>query len=220
MPKIRRIVDLSIPIFPGMSRPAVIRDFEVKHVATVEKDGVDVSEIFMSAHTGTHFDAPKHFVGTGQTVDQVSWESFIGEAVVLDLTRLEPKHEISRKDLEPFAAKIRPKDIVLLHTGSDKWLNKPEYATHYPYIGASAARWLVEKKVSAVGVDFLAVDALSKEPLSLDAHTTLLGAGIGIVECLANLREIQSERSLFIAAPLKIEGGDASPVRALTIELE
>ncbi len=220
MPKIRRIIDLSIPIFSGMSRPAVIRDFEVKHVATVERDGVDVSEIFMSSHTGTHFDAPKHFVGEGQSVDKVNWETFIGEAVVLDLTQLEAKHEISREDLEPFAAKIRPKDIVLLHTGSDKWLNKPEYATHYPYIGPSAARWLVEKRISAVGVDFLAVDALSKEPLSLDAHTTLLGAGIGIVECLANLEAIQSERSLFVAAPLKIEGGDASPVRALIIELD
>jgi kynurenine formamidase len=220
MPKIKRIVDLSMPIFPGMSRPAVIRDFEIKHVATIEKDGVDVSEIVLSAHTGTHFDAPLHFVGSGKTVDQVGLETIIGEAVILDLTKLKPKQEISQKDLEPFASKIRPKDIVLLHTGSDKWLNKPEYATDYPFIGASAARWLVEKRISVVGVDFMAVDALSKEPLTLDAHKTLLGAGLGVVECLTNLGGIRSERPLFIAAPLKIQGGDASPVRALAIEFE
>ncbi len=220
MAKIKRIVDLTVPIFPGMSRPAVIRDFEVKHVATIEKDGFDVAEIFLSTHTGTHFDAPLHFVAKGKTVDQVSLETIIGEAVVLDLTRLKPKHEITNKNLEPFTSKIKSKDIVLLHSGSDKWLNKPEYATEYPYIGASAARWLVEKKISAVGVDFMAVDALSKEPLALDAHITLLGAGIGIVECLANLGGIKSERPLFIAAPLKIIGGDASPVRAFAIEFD
>lgn len=220
MPKIKRIIDLSLAIFPGMSRPLVVRDVEVKHVATVDKDGVDVSELFMSAHTGTHFDAPKHFVGPGIGVDQVNLETVIGEAVVFDLTHLPPKHEITAQDLDPFSSRVMANGIVLLRTGSDKWVNTPQYLTDYPYIGGAAARWLVEKKVRTVGVDFLAVDALSKEPLSLDAHHTLLGAGVGIVECLANLGAIGAERPLFIAAPLKIEGGDASPVRALAIEFK
>ena len=220
MAKIKRIIDLSISIFSRMSRPEVIRDFEGSHVSTVEKDGVHVSEIFMSSHTGTHFDAPKHFIQKGIAVDQVSLETVVGEAIILDLTHLKPKHEMTSEDLEPFSEKVKAKDIVLLHTGSDKWLNKHEYTTEYPYIGSDAAHWLVEKKISAVGIDFLAVDALSKEPLSLDAHLTLLGAGVGIVECLANLREITSERFLFVAAPLKIKDGEASPVRALAIEFE
>ncbi|MCL5962650.1 MAG: cyclase family protein [Chloroflexi bacterium] len=153
MATVRSIVDLTIPMFPGMSRPAVIRDFEVAHMATVTKDGFDVSEISMSTHTGTHFDAPMHFVATGIPVDEVGLETVVGEAVILDFTRLEPRHEITDTDLQSFADRIRPKDIVLLHTGSDKWLDKPEYCTEYPYLGPSAARWLVEKGVSAVEKD-------------------------------------------------------------------
>jgi arylformamidase len=220
MSKVKRIVDLSMSMFPGMTRPAVIRDFEVSHVAKVEKEGFDVSEISMSSHTGTHLDAPMHFIGKGISVDQVRLETVAGEAVVLDLTRLEPQHKIAAAELERFAGRIRPKDIVLLYTGSDKWLDKPEYTTAYPYLGADAARWLVEKKVSTVGIDFLAVDALYKEPLAVDAHLTLLGAGVVIVECLMNLGEIRSERAFFVAAPLKIKDGDASPVRAFAIEFE
>jgi kynurenine formamidase len=220
MVKVKRIVDLSISIFSGMSRPAVIRDFEVSHVARVEKDGFDVSEISMSSHAGTHFDAPMHFVKEGIPVDQVSLETVVGEAVILNLTGIGPQHEITAMDLERFTKKIKPKDIVLLYTGSDKWLDKPEYITKYPYLGAAASRWLVEMKVSTVGIDFLAVDALYKEPLSVDAHVTLLGAGIGIVECLTNLGEVRTERPFFVAAPLKIRDGDASPVRAFAIEFE
>jgi kynurenine formamidase len=183
------------------------------------KDGVNLSDIEMGAHTGTHVDAPIHFIEGGAGVGELPVEQYVGEAVVLDLSYKPSGSAITENDLKRFKKLIKKGDIVLLYTGMSTHWNEKWASTNYTYIGENAAKWLVDKGVKTVGIDFLSVEKYGvEEPKT---HRILLGSGVTIIESLSSeLKRFVGERIFLVCLPLKIEGSDGAPARAIAYTFE
>ncbi len=212
----RRIVDLTMtlktgtPVFPGYPIPIV-------HTwTTVREHGYYSNLLILVEHTGTHVDAPAHFIENGTTIDEVPPEKFMRRGVVIDVSSLGPRAEITREiienELKRLDIEIGPGWIVLFYTGYDAKAGTPEWFNH-PGLDESAARFLAEKNVNAVGIDAPSID---HEPFT--AHNILLSKGILIYKNLTNLRLLLDRPGFqFVGLPLKILKGSASPVRAIAI---
>lgn len=217
--KINAIIDLSVPlengmpIYPGDPTP----DF--KATRTLEEHGVLVTKMQLGTHTGSHMDAPLHFIAGGESIDELDLKKIVTEAIVLDLSNKEMGSAITIEDLEKFSDSIRKGDGVLLFTGTSKLWGDESILRNFTYIDPNAARWLVDKKVSIVGIDCLSVEKYNAD--APETHKTLLSAGIPLIETLSsNLEKIAGERVLLIALPLKIKGRDAAPARVIAIRTE
>lgn len=218
----RRIVDLTFPIHEGMTtfwgywHPAV----EITILGRHGFEDRETRKLVLGTHTGTHCDAPRHFIPGGQTIDTVSLEKLIGPAYVLDFSSSRPGQEMT---VEDFAAQLTdgvPERLVLRFDWSDHW-DRPEYYKDHPYISQDAARWLVERGVQLLALDTPMPDnpahGRGKDPDS-PVHKILLGNGVVLVEYLCNLRELRQREIELIVLPLKIREGDGSPVRCVAIE--
>jgi len=217
--KINAIIDLSVPlendmpVYPGDPTP----DF--KATRTLEEHGVLVTKMQLGTHTGSHMDAPLHFIAGGESIDELDLKKIVTEAIVLDLSNKEMGSAITIEDLEKFSDSIRKGDGVLLFTGTSKLWGDESILRNFTYIDPNAARWLVDKKVSIVGIDCLSVEKYNAD--APETHKTLLSAGIPLIETLSsNLEKIAGERVLLIALPLKIKGRDAAPARVIAIRTE
>ncbi len=203
-----------MPIYPGDPSPSFERS------ATIEKNGVNLTKLTLGSHTGTHTDAPIHFISGGEPIDQIPVKSFIGEALVVDLSKTKAIGSgIVPSDLQEFDSQIRDDDIVLLYTGSsDKW-GDPAVNSNYTYCTKEAADYFVSKKVRAVGIDFLSIEKFkAPEPI---VHKTLLKNGIYIIESLSSaLKQFSGQRILLISLPIKLENGDGAPSRSIAVPIE
>ena len=207
--------DLSngMPIYPGDPAPSF------RSYATLAKNGVNLTTMTHGSHTGTHMDAPKHFISGGISVDQIPVNTLVGEAFVADLSYKQIGSGIERSDLvSDIGSKIRKDDIVICYTGcSDRWGDK-SVNKNYTYLTKSAAEYFVSKHVRAVGIDFLSVEKF-KAPSPV-AHKTLLGKGIFIIESISSaVKKFCGERILLICLPIKLQGGDGSPSRVIGFPL-
>ncbi len=210
----QRIIDLTLTLRDGM------RGVTIESASTIAKEGYNTTTLHLYSHAGTHMDAPLHFVAGGHTLDQILLEKCVGPALVVDVSYKTPNSFITIEDISPHAAKIAPESRLLLRADWDLHADQADYRTHMPRISAGLARWLVKKQVALLGLETPSVASLRPENRAelIEVHQILLNAEMVIVESLANLREIQQETVQFIALPLKVEGGDGSPVRAVAIE--
>ena len=209
-----RIVDLTLAMSPGMRGV----DFEAN--STIDGKGWNTTMLHLYSHAGTHMDAPYHFIAQGETLENLMLQKCIGPARVLDLTFVKPRDLITVEHLAPYAKAIEPGSRLLLKTGWSTRADTPEYRSHLPRVSLPLAEWLAERKIALLGVEPPSVaDVNNKEELTM-VHQALLGAEIVIVEGLANLDALRQEEVTFIALPLKLEGGDGSPVRAIAVEDE
>lgn len=218
--KFEQAVDLThdlvngMPVYPGDPAPS----FE--SYSTIEKNGVNLTRLVLGSHTGTHVDAPFHFVLGGIPLDKVPVTKFVGEAFVVDLSKLPVGSGITEQDLAPaLEGKVQPNDIVICYTGCSKLWEDEKVWRNFTYLTASGANYLVSKKVSVVGIDFMSVEKFgATEPI---AHRTLLKNGICIVESLnAGLEQFAGRRILLVCLPIKLKGGDGSPARAMAVPIE
>ncbi|HJQ29916.1 MAG TPA: cyclase family protein [Rubrobacter sp.] len=178
----------------------------------------------MSEHTGTHMDAPLHFISEGRAhygTDEIPLGRLAGRAATIDATELLVGDLLAVEHVEGWEEQhgaIETGDRVLIRYGWDeRWAVGPEgrrYLEDWPGLSGDAAEYLVGKGVSLVGCDTLAVDA--KVSVENPAHYALLGNEVYIVENLKNL-ELLPPFCLFMALPLKIKGGSGSPVRAVAL---
>jgi kynurenine formamidase len=178
----------------------------------------------MSEHTGTHMDAPLHFIAEGPAhygVDEISLDRLIGRAATIEATGLELGGLLDSDHIvswEQEHGPLKTQDKVLFRYGWDeRWGTGPEGRTFledWPGLSGDAAEYLVEKGISLVGCDTLAVDAAGS--VENPAHYALLGHEVYIAENLKNLDRLPSF-CLFAAFPLKIRGGSGSPVRAVAL---
>lgn len=180
----------------------------IKVEETVEEDGVRLSSIFLGSHTGTHVDAPNHFVKGATGVDQIALEKLIGSCKVIDLTTLQRKEILP----EDFKIPISEGDRVLLKTGNFKFLQENEFPDEYVSLSLEAAEFLVSKKINLIGIDFLGIEKQGNPDHPV--HTTLLKAGIVLVEGLELSQVEQGDYQLY-CLPLKILGSDGSPARVI-----
>ena len=178
-----------------------------------DKAVVNVGAIRMSVHNGSHADAPFHFEKDGVTIEQVTLETYIGRAVVVDLCRYFKGAEgelITIDQLRAGAGDLMETSRVLLKTGV--WPDTTVFPKHIPVIAADVADWLKRNGVRLIGLDLPSVDRINAKVLQ--NHYSLAGCGISIIESL-DLSGVEAGSYNFAALPLKIAGGDAAPLRAV-----
>ena len=210
-----KIIDLTltvsdeIPTFPGSPQPSFIPWENVK------EDGYNLELLFLSTHTGTHMDAPYHFLEKGAKIHEISLKKLVSEAVLIQC-RKKGGESITKIDIQKFEkkhGKIASFSSVIFYTGWQKNLQKKYYFTKNPGLSVSAAKYLASKKINLVGVDSPSID-LGKDS-KFSVHQIFAKKGILIVENLANLEKIKSSKFHLVVLPLKLKNATGSPVRAI-----
>lgn len=197
--------------------------FSAKPLTTVENNGYQIHHLSLGSHTGTHIDAPSHFITGALTIDQIPLNQLVGPAVIVDISKgIKPKQKITWSDIEPYEKALRPGVIVLICTGwYEKW-GTNEYYDH-PYLMKDVAVELVARGICVVGVDMLNPDETVSEgegEHGFQFHEVVLGAGGVIAENITNLKPLIGLKSIHVSLlPLKLEGVDGSPIRAIAWQM-
>lgn len=210
------MIDLTHPLDATAPVCAGHPSFACHPLLLLERDGINVCSLTLGSHTGTHIDAPYHFVENGLRVDQLDLSSLVGPAVIIDVRGKEPRSKLAWPDVEPYAQRLGPGVIVLLHTGWSKYWGQPQYRDH-PSLDVDCARKIMASGVRVVGVDALSPDELPLEGEKdcFDVHYVILGAGGVIAENLNNLDNINFDDVMVSLLPLRLTGCDGSPIRAV-----
>jgi arylformamidase len=205
-----KLVDISIPIRDAMTVYRGNPPVRIRRAMTLQRDGVNLSELCLGSHTGTHVDAPSHFVKGGKGIDRLDLDRFIGPAWVADLRRV--IGGINADDLRK--ARIpRGSRRILLRTSNSRWWHPARaFRTDFVYLAPDGADWLVERNVQLVGIDYLSIEGYDVP--GAPTHKRLLGAGIPIVEGL-DLFNVRPGRWQMAAVPLRIVNADAGLARAV-----
>ena len=205
-------ISSSIPIFPGSPKPQFIL------WSTLKEDAYNLELLFLSSHTGTHLDAPYHFVKNGVKIHQIPLDRLIGNAILIKIKK-EKNQAITKYDLVLFERKngnIPKHSSIIFYTEWQKNLNTDFYFIKNPGLSESAAMYLVSKEINLVGIDSPSID-LGKDK-TFSVHKILAKNNILIVENLSNLNKISSKQFNFIILPLKLKDATGSPVRAIAIQ--
>jgi kynurenine formamidase len=158
-----KLYDLSQPLNQDAPSWPFYPPFEVKYIKRKSEHGVNAQYIMSSNHMGTHLDAPRHFVTSGLTIDQLPLEWLYGEGVVVDLTHLDELDIFTPKDIEE-RVEVREGDILILHTGWHEYANfgatpdEEKYILRHPGPHYDIVPWLIEKKIKLWGVDMISTD--------------------------------------------------------------
>ena len=210
-----KIIDLTltisnrIPTFPGSPQPNFIPWEKIKD------DGYNLELLFLSSHTGTHLDAPYHFLEKGAKIHEISLKKLVSNAVLIK-SRKKSNESVTKTDIQKFEkkhGKIVSFSSVIFYTGWQRNLQKKHYFTKNPGLSVSAAKYLASKKVSLVGIDSPSIDLGTDSKFSV--HQIFAKKGILIVENLANLEKIKSSKFHLVVLPLKLKNATGSPVRAI-----
>jgi arylformamidase len=195
-------LDQNLPVYPG-NAPFVLE--AVKRVA--RGDSSNVSTLHMSAHAGTHVDAPRHFFDEGPGVEALPLEMLLGRTRVVEITSRAGIGADELADLD-LSEDVR----VLFKTANSRLWGSPEFHKDYVGVTASGAEHLIAHGIKVVGVDYLTVEEFKKP--GAPAHHTLLGGGAIIIEGL-NLRDVEPGIYDMICLPLRVVGADGAPARVL-----
>lgn len=207
-----KIYDISMEISKDMAvyKNKKEKNPKLKTVRTLMQ-GANESKLDIESHTGTHADAFFHMLAEGKTIEKLPLNRFVGGCIIIDFTKTK-NDAISIKNFQKNDKKnkINKNDIVLLKTR-----NKPlkEFDYNFKYLDKSGAKFLAGKKIKCVGIDNLGIE---RNQPKHDTHKILFEKDIPIVEGL-ELSEVKEGRYFFIGLPLKIKGGDGSPIRAVLV---
>jgi arylformamidase len=209
-------IDISVTLHEGMiafSSEPLLQLERRRSIARGHK--ANNTTIHMSVHSGTHMDAPRHFVADGKTIDQMPFDITLGRARVIEIT-----NPVSIKAEELAQHNIKRGERILLKThNSPKFWQADAISMDYLYITRGAARFLVEAGVKLVGIDALSVGSpVDPDTTTPDTHQILLGNEIWIIEGL-NLTGVNPGNYNLICLPLKLKDTEGSPVRAIISKL-
>jgi arylformamidase len=202
-------VDISVPIYSGMVHWPNDPGVRIERVHELSRgDAANVSKLEMGAHTGTHMDAPRHFLADGAGLDEMPLDATIGPARVISIAH---SRAIVPEELE--SHDLRAGERVLFRTrNSERCWNTNEFVEDFVYISAAAAQFLVQRQVRTVGIDYLSVGGYVHD--GVETHQILLGAGIWLIEGL-NLSAVQTGAYELVCLPLLVAGADGAPARAI-----
>lgn len=201
---ISMVIEEDMVVYPDNPKPRI----ETRH--TIPEHGVHDTVLKLGTHTGTHVDAPKHFVFNGKSIDQVPLRALVGSCRVLDLTNI--RESISRKNLE--GRDVDKGDIVLLKT-LNSYDELTDFNKKFIYLEDDGADFLIEKEVKSVGIDYLSIERADTDEYAL--HKKLFSKDIPIIEGL-RLGAIKDGRYILCCLPLKVKDAEAAPARAILIE--
>jgi arylformamidase len=203
------IYDVSVPLRDGMPTYPGEPGAKLEHLKQISRgDSANVTTLSLGSHTGTHVDAPHHFLNGGSTVEAMPMEALIGPAQVIELTQ---QQHITAADLE-HSAIPEGTSRLLLKTPNSRFWDDNEFHTDFVGLTGAAAEWLVERGFVLVGIDYLSIERF-RSP-EHEVHKTLLAANLVILEGL-DLREVSPGPYTVACAPLKVVGADGAPARVL-----
>jgi len=204
-------ISKNLPMFPGSPKPQFIS------WSTIKKDGYNLELLFLSSHSGTHMDAPYHFIKNGKKIHEIPVSRLTNNAILIKL-RKKANQAISKNDIIKFEKKhgIIPKNATIIFaTGWQKNLQSKYYFEKNPGLSVSAAKYLASKKINLVGIDSPSIDLGNDTKFSV--HQILSKNNILIVENLANLEKIPKNHFKLVVLPLKLKDTTGSPVRAIAL---
>lgn len=206
-------VDISVRLREGMPHWPGDAPFSIGRIRDMAQgDTVNLSSISMGAHSGTHVDAPVHFVEGGKGVDEMPLEALVGTARVIEIRDTE---SIKPAELEGHG--IRSGERILFKTRNSSYVWHSEgFVEDFVFLSDGAARFLVGLGVRAVGVDYLSVGSSSG---GREVHRILLAGSVWIMEGL-DLSGVAPGRHFLVCLPLKVAGGDGAPARAILRPLQ
>lgn len=219
--RVKRVVDLSVvvddgtQVYPGDPVP------RLRRATRIETDGFNVLALELGSHTGTHVDAPYHFVTGGSRLEDLELTRFVGTGVIADVTGHADREPVTWPDLERVAERLVPGAILVLRTGwAERHLGTPRYHDH-PFLDTDACH-----EVLARGVRTIAIDALNPDETTVEGgggfpvHQLVLGAGGVIAENLTNLSAVDWADPLVSLLPIRLgDDADGAPCRAVALEL-
>jgi arylformamidase len=179
---------------------------KIQRTKEIVKDGdANVTAFSMSAHTGTHIDAPLHFIKDGKDVTQIALDKLNGKTKIF---QIEDEQQITLEEIKNF--EINNGDRILFKTknSDEDWTMQP-FNEKYIYLGTDAANYLKEKGIVCIGIDYLSIAGRANGE---EVHKILLGAEISIIEGL-NLRNIEPGLYEMVCLPMKLKGADGAPAR-------
>jgi arylformamidase len=203
-----KLIDVSVPLDAQLPTYPHNTPFSVEPIKRLARgDSSNVSTLHMSAHTGTHVDAPRHFFDEGAGTESLPLELLIGRARVIDVSS---RAGIAAEDLGgiDLSDDIR----LLIKTRNSRLWGSPEFHADYVGVTESGAKHLVEHGIKVVGVDYLSVEQF-KNP-GAPAHHVLLGAGTIVIEGL-DLRQVEPGIYEMFCLPLRVVGSDGAPARVV-----
>jgi len=202
-------IDISVILKSGMVHWPGDPKIEIKQIHSIAKGATaNVSHISMGSHTGTHMDAPFHFLPKGKGIDTIPLDATVGKARVIEI---HDRESIKAEELK--GHNIRSGERILFKTiNSRRCWKSDHFVKDFVYISAKAAQFLATRKVKSLGVDYLSVGGYFKDGEA--THHALLKAGIWVIEGL-NLFKIKSGEYELICLPLKLFHGDGAPARAM-----
>jgi kynurenine formamidase len=208
-------VDLSHPLTQDMPRVSMFPAPTIAAFRAMPADPLNVTEIHLICHVGTHLDAPRHFIPEGETVDELSLDRLSGDGIVC---RINPEagDVIGIADLLD-AERIRAGDIVFFETGWAQKFGTPAYHDH-PSLSIDLAQWLVTRRVGLIALDLPTPDlAVHRRGPAFDwpVHHILLGAGVLIVEHVGDLSSLSGSRVEAVIGAIPIRGADGAPARVV-----
>ena len=207
-----RIIDITVPVRPGMIVFEGDPDISLERVSSIATGAIcNISRLTAGVHTGTHVDAPVHFVEGAAGIEVTPLDALVGMVYVVDATGVTTdidRTAIEGLDLPPDATRI------LFKTSNSRLWERDRFFRDFIGLTGSAAEHLVERGVRFVGIDYLSI-APRSDPVP--AHATLLRAGVVILEG-ADLREVAQGWYRLVCLPLMLVGSDGAPARAILIE--
>jgi len=205
-----KIIDISWPISPDMTAYKDRSIVTFTQTKTYEKDHAREATVLLGTHSGTHVDAPAHFLEHGQSLDQIDLNCLIGSCKVLDLTYVQEK--ITEQDLRAF--NITQDDRILLKTKNSFLDSNARFDGLFVYLEKSGAEYLVSKNIRSIGIDYLGIERNQADHAT---HELLLHNNISIIEGL-RLGHVEPDEYTLCCLPLLLSGLEAAPARAVLLK--
>jgi len=206
------IIDISWPITNNTTGYKDRYKVQIHTHKSFDQDNVRESTLEISSHTGTHVDAPAHFLRDGVTIDSITLDRFIGNCTVLDLMNV--RSHITDHDLQKCDSQIVLSTTVLFKTTNSLIAHNAPFCRDFVYLHESGARYLMSKGITGVGIDYLGIE---RDDPDHATHIALLSANILLVEGL-RLAHVEPGNYRFICLPLSVIGTEAAPARMLLLK--
>ena len=209
-----RIYDISLPVDGQLAGWPGDTPYRFNWTCRIsDGSSVNLGEVGMSIHTGTHIDAPLHVRDHVPSMEGVDLSAFIGPAIVADVTGI-PTIEVKDIHLAIAGRDLREAPRLLLKTGG--WIDHGRFPETIPTLALDVPDWLGSFGLRLIGFDVPSVDQIDSKNLPI--HNALINHGISILESL-NLSDVAPGAYELIALPLRLVGADGSPVRAILRDL-
>lgn len=204
-----KVFDISWTISQDMSTYKNKKNVSFECIKSIQSDGANETRITLNTHTGTHIDAPLHFLADSASIDQLDPLACCGNAQVIDLTHVQ--EVITQQDIEHIS--FKQDSIALFKTKNSYISETASFDYNFVYIKSCAAQYLAAKNIKAVGIDYLGIERNQKEH---ETHVAFMKRNIPIIEGL-RLKDVSAGNYVLWCLPLKMQGLDAAPARALLI---